>query len=101
VILYLGTTAPTLADGTGTESEGKDLLQHHCGRCHAIDNTGVSTMKNAPPLWEIYRDYPLERLEFELSEGIGSKHKEMPQIQFTSEQISAILTYLHTLLETK
>jgi hypothetical protein len=28
-----------------------------------------------------------ERLEFELAEGIGSRHKDMPQIQFSSEDI--------------
>lgn len=41
------------------------------------------------------RSYPVERLDFELSEGIGSTHPTMPQIQFTDEQITAIFYYLN------
>ena len=38
---------------------------------------------------------PTERLEVELGEGIGSRHREMPQIQFSDEEISSIYHYLH------
>jgi hypothetical protein len=38
--------------------------------------------------------YPWERLEVELSEGIGSRHKDMPQIQFSIEDIASIYYYL-------
>jgi cytochrome c len=74
--------------------EGRAILARHCAKCHAIDKTSQSVLRQAPPLREIYRRYPLERLEFELSEGIGSTHPEMPQIQFSTEQIEMILEYL-------
>jgi cytochrome c len=60
--------------------EGRSILARHCAKCHAIDKTSQSVLRQAPPLREIYRRYPLERLEFELSEGIGSTHPDMPQI---------------------
>jgi cytochrome c len=70
------------------------LLQKHCSRCHSIDATGKSSLEQAPPLREVYLKYPIEQLEFGFAEGMGSKHREMPQIQFSSEQVSAILNYL-------
>ena len=74
--------------------EGRAILARHCAKCHAIDKTSQSILRQAPPLREVYRQYPLERLEFELSEGIGSTHPDMPQIQFSTEQIELILEYL-------
>jgi cytochrome c len=85
---------------TATELDGKTILQKMCGRCHSIERAGQSPLRNAPTLRDIYRRYPIERLEFELSEGIGSRHKEMPQIQFSSEQIEKILTYLQGIADT-
>lgn len=51
------------------EADGKVILQSQCGRCHSIEKIGNSPLGSAPPLREIYRRYPLEQLEFELSEG--------------------------------
>lgn len=36
----------------------------------------------------------MEMLQFDLAEGFGSRHRDMPQIQFSDEQIDAILNYL-------
>ena len=43
---------------------------------------------------EVYLKYPIEMLQFDLAEGFGSRHRDMPQIQFSDEQIDAILNYL-------
>jgi hypothetical protein len=56
-----------------------------------------SPVAQAPPLREIYLKYPIEQLEYGFAEGMGSKHQEMPQIQFSSEQVSAILNYLSSI----
>lgn len=80
---------------------GKELLQTHCARCHAIDQTDKSPLQHAPPLRDIYRQYPTERLEFELSEGIGSRHRKMPQVQFSTEQVDRIMKYLESLSSTR
>jgi cytochrome c len=78
----------------GDKASGKALLEKNCGRCHALTAGPPSPLKEAPNLWIVLRSYPVERLEFELSEGIGSRHKEMPQLQFTSEEITNIEEYL-------
>jgi mono/diheme cytochrome c family protein len=90
-LLFLCCSIPT--DAADNES-GKDLLQRNCGRCHALAPGTLSPLKEAPNLWIVLRSYPTERLEFELAEGIGSRHKDMPQIQFSSDDIYKIEGYL-------
>ena len=70
------------------------MLGRHCGRCHALSEAAASPLTGAPNLWTVLRAYEQEQLEFELSEGIGSRHSDMPQIQFSSEEISTIQDYL-------
>lgn len=75
-------------------ASGEALLRKNCGQCHALTAELSSPLKKAPNLWTVLRSYSSERLEFELSEGIGSRHKDMPQIQFSSEEIEKIENYL-------
>jgi cytochrome c len=82
LLIGVGTLA---ADASGSES-GKMLLEKHCSRCHSIEATGESPLKGAPPLREIYLKYPIEQLEYGFAEGMGSRHREMPQIQFSAER---------------
>ena len=57
----------------------------------------VSPLKTAPPMRDIYARYAPRELQAELQEGMVSKHKEMPQIEFSDEDVDAILAYLHAL----
>jgi mono/diheme cytochrome c family protein len=75
--------------------DGKALLERNCGRCHAVAAGTESPLKNAPNLWVVLGTYPGSRLEVELGEGKGSRHREMPQIQFSEEEIASIYYYLH------
>jgi len=77
-------------------AEGMSLLKTHCARCHSIEATGDSPLPKAPPLRSVYLKYPIDQWESGLAEGMGSKHREMPQIQFSTEEVSAILDYLGT-----
>jgi cytochrome c len=76
------------------ETDGKTVLEANCGRCHAIDAKGESPLPQAPPLREVYLKYPIDQLEGGFAEGMGSRHRDMPQIQFSDEQVAAILSYL-------
>jgi mono/diheme cytochrome c family protein len=75
-------------------AEGKSLVTRNCSRCHAIGKERESPLAQAPPLREIYLRYPIEQLSQDLSEGMGSRHREMPQIQFSADEALAILSYL-------
>lgn len=50
---------------------------------------------------DIYGRYAPRELQEELSEGTVSKHKEMPQISFSDEDVAAILAYLSDLARSK
>jgi mono/diheme cytochrome c family protein len=85
------------ADSGKLAARGKSILQERCGRCHAIEAAGESPLKTAPPMREIYARFAPRELQAELSEGMVSKHKEMPQIDFSDEDVDAILAYLYAL----
>jgi mono/diheme cytochrome c family protein len=91
-LLTLGTGCAAAADGSAIE--GKAILEKYCARCHAIGAAGESPLEKAPPLRKIYLAYPIEQLEGGFAEGMGSRHQDMPQIQFSTEQVAAILDYL-------
>ncbi len=91
LLLVLGAPHVGAAGGAG---DGKAILATLCGRCHAIEATGASPLPQAPPLREVYLRYPIEQLEEGFAEGMGSRHRDMPQIQFSDEQVAAILNYL-------
>jgi cytochrome c len=74
---------------------GQAILERNCSRCHAVVAGQPSPLAEAPNLYTVLGTYPWERLEVELSEGIGSRHKDMPQIQFSIEDIERIYYYLH------
>jgi mono/diheme cytochrome c family protein len=76
-------------------SDGRAILERNCGRCHAVAPGDASPLKEAPNLAIVLGSYPGERLELELGEGIGSRHRDMPQIQFSAEEITSIYYYLH------
>ena len=93
-LLALGAGGAFAADGSGTEIDGKAILEKDCGRCHSIAAIGESPLPQAPPLREIYLKYPIDQLEEGFAEGMGSKHRDMPQIQFSADRVAAILAYL-------
>jgi len=94
VMLLAATTGVARAAGDSETAAGKAILEKNCARCHSIDATGVSPLAKAPPLREVYLKYPIEQLEEGFAEGMGSRHRDMPQIQFSPDQVSAILSYL-------
>ena len=92
-LLALGASGAFAAADTA-ESEGKTILETNCSRCHSIAATGTSPLPQAPPLREVYLKYPIDQLEEGFAEGMGSRHRDMPQIQFSPDQVAAILNYL-------
>ena len=96
LLLCLPTTFEA-ADFSKQATRGKVILQEKCGRCHAIEAVGESPLQKAPPMRDIYGRFNPRELQAELFEGKVSKHREMPQIEFSDEDVHAILSYLYTL----
>jgi mono/diheme cytochrome c family protein len=89
--------ASDAASSSQLRSRGKALLQENCSRCHAIGPAGRSPLSQAPPMRTIYARFAPLELQAELREGMVSKHREMPQIDFSDEDVDAILAYLYAL----
>jgi mono/diheme cytochrome c family protein len=79
-------------DTTEAAADGRSLLKTHCARCHSIEATGDSPLPKAPPLRSVYLKYPIDQWESGLAEGMGSKHREMPQIPVSTEEGSQYRT---------
>jgi mono/diheme cytochrome c family protein len=95
--LLLGASPLDAAGPARLAARGKVLLQDNCARCHAIQSSGASPMKAAPPMREMYARFAPRELQAELSEGMVSHYRQMPQIEFASEDVDAILAYLYQL----
>lgn len=96
--LALGlSVAAHAAETDRLNAKGKAILQDKCARCHAIEATGDSPLPQAPPMRTIYRRFNERELRAELTQGMVSKHREMPQIEFSDDDVYAIMTYLYTL----
>lgn len=86
--------ASSMAGAHATAVDGRALLEKRCGGCHGVTAEAKSRVKSAPNLWDTLRTYPEDRLAFELAEGIGSRHRAMPQVQFTPDEVWAVQAYL-------
>jgi mono/diheme cytochrome c family protein len=82
-------------------SRGKAVLEKNCGRCHAVGARGDSPLKGAPPMRDIYGRFAPKELRAEIQEGMVSRHREMPQIDFSDEDTDAIMAYLYSLARRK
>lgn len=100
-ILLLWGPATAAAEEVTKLARGKAILQEKCGHCHAVGEMGESPLEIAPPMRDIYTRYAPRELQEELLEGKVSRHKEMPQIQFSHEDVDAILWYLYELAKRK
>lgn len=89
--------ASDAATSSQLRNRGKTLLQENCGRCHAVGAVGSSPLKAAPPMRNIYARFAPRELQAELREGMVSRHRQMPQIDFSDEDVDAILAYLYAL----
>ena len=96
-VLLLDAMPLDAASSARLAARGRAVLQQNCARCHAIDPGGDSPMKAAPPMREIYARFAPRELQAELSEGMVSHFRDMPQIEFASEDVDAIMAYLYQL----
>jgi len=99
--LLCWSAASHAATASQLKGKGKALLQENCGRCHAIGAAGRSRLKDAPPMRSIYARFAPRELQAELREGMVSRHRDMPQIDFSDEDVDAILAYLYGLATRK
>ena len=76
---------------------GHEIAERFCSRCHAIGLEGDSPHNSAPPFRLIVAKGNVENLEEALGEGIVVGHPDMPQFQFSPQNVGALVAYLKSL----
>jgi len=100
LVFSLSLAAPALAsaqDDLELRRHGHALLESHCSKCHAIERSGESPHREAPPFRAIGQRYPVEALQEALAEGLSTGHPDMPEFVFDVQEINAILAYLQSI----
>ena len=88
-------TTPSPAEAS--IARGQALVQRNCGMCHAIGPVGDSPNPLAPHFRELHERYPVEDLAEALGEGIIVGHPLMPELRFSSEEVTDIIAYLESI----
>lgn len=85
------------AEDADNIARGRAMVVERCARCHAVDKTGESPHKSAPPFRTLGARYPIEDLEEALAEGIVVGHPDMPNFEFSAAEISDVLAYIESI----
>ena len=93
-------SAPAAANGSQDTliSDGRDIAEAQCARCHAVGTYGESPVAAAPTFRTVLSRYRAEVLEQELREGIQVAHP-MPDFQFNPQGVRALVVYLRSIQE--
>src|SRR5262245_55164796 len=76
---------------------GRRIAEINCARCHSIKKSGESPFRPAPPFRVIARIYKASDLEEALVEGIVVGHPAMPEFRMSSEQATALSSFIDSL----
>lgn len=76
---------------------GRRLAMRNCAVCHAIGIEGESPNPRSPTLRDLYRRYPLGRVEEALREGMLRGHRAMPPMRLSDRQIEDLIAYLRSI----
>src|SRR5258706_7511949 len=92
--------APAAANGSQDTliSDGRDIAEAQCARCHAVGTYCDSPAPAAPTFRTVLSRYRADVLEQELREGIQVAHP-MPDFQFNPQGVHALVAYLHSIQE--
>lgn len=97
------TSAPQSSSGQSSTGQspavqrGIVLARTYCANCHSIDKLSPSPLPIAPPLRDLHKLYPVERLEESLAEGLVTGHPSMPEFQFDPGQTNDFIAFLKSL----
>jgi mono/diheme cytochrome c family protein len=96
-LVLMSASVTSAQDDPQLVRQGREVLATQCSRCHAIDPTGNSPHRDAPPFRMLSQRYPIEYLAEALAEGLSTGHPDMPEFVFEIQEVSAILAYLQSI----
>ncbi|MCF8706312.1 c-type cytochrome [Rhizorhapis sp. SPR117] len=96
-LLLTGAATFAAAGSAGEVSRGHDLAERRCASCHSIGETNASPNRLAPPLRNLYRQYPVDALQPAFLNGLEVGHRDMPRFILTPQEVTDIIAFLHDL----
>ena len=96
-LLLTGASTFAAASDAGEVSQGRELAERRCASCHAIGETNASPNRLAPPLRNLYRQYPVDALQPAFLKGLEVGHRDMPRFVLTPQEVTDIIAFLHEL----
>lgn len=93
-VFALGQAAQAQSGDRALINQGKMLAERHCGGCHAVERGKVSPLTDAPPMWTLYRRFPVERMDEALEVGMLNDHPRMPDFNLDIDERRALTAYL-------
>ena len=84
-------------DHQSSITRGEALVSQNCSMCHATGTSGDSPNPQAPHFRELGQRYPVQDLGEALAEGIIVGHGPMPELRFSSGDVTDIVAYLQSI----
>ena len=78
-------------------TRGGAIAAARCGKCHATHAKGDSPHRAAVPFRELAERFPIDMLRDAARTGTLSGHDEMPQFDFTVDEVRALLALIDNL----
>lgn len=85
---------PQAMASAGSVDRGAVLVRQKCAGCHAVERSGDSPMRAAPPFRDMGALYPVRDLQEAFAEGLVTAHPAMPAFQFEPQDIADVIAYL-------
>lgn len=94
-LVLIATSPATAFDGAA--ERGRMFATKNCVRCHAVDASEASPMREAPRFRDLARTFPIDDLADVLVEGAERRHPAMPDFRLDPADASNLTAYLHAL----
>jgi cytochrome c len=86
--------APAHSAQAGLVAYGRAIAARYCAECHSLERGKPSPLADAPPIPELYRRFPVERMAEALEFGMFADHPRMPNFDLDADERQALTAYL-------
>lgn len=80
----------------GAAGRGAMMARDKCSGCHAVERSGESPMRAAPPFRTMGATYPVSDLQEAFAEGVVTAHPAMPAFELEPTEIADLIAWLET-----
>ncbi len=90
-------TATVMGARADDVADGRKIVERNCVACHKIQTGDPARHPDAPAFADIAALYPPDALAETFAEGAMVGHIDMPEFEFTADEIRHLVRFLETL----